>query len=154
MRILKTLLAGICLALTGNTLAAPAPWLQQSNSLNLGLFVWVSEDCPFTETEASSQIGSEFRKARLTPTDSLELNMTVSVDCMVIESNDNEKMGTAVYVDNRFGTQLVDGSNVLYEEPNNGMFLIVSADEPKSRFMYHIQQSAKDAIKDYVDSNR
>lgn len=154
MHIQKTLLLSTCLMLTGPVLADPAPWLQQNNPSNLGLYVWVSEDCPFTEAEASNQIAGEFRKARVTPTDSLELNMTVNVDCMPIENQSDEKMGTAVYVENRFGTQLVDGSNVLYEEPNNGMFLIVSADEPKSRFLYHIQQSAKDAIKDYVDSNR
>lgn len=154
MRTLKIWMAGACMVVMGNTLADPAPWLQQNDPRNLGLFVWVSEDCPFSEAEALDQIASEFRKARITPTDSLALNMTVNADCMPIESNSDEKLGTAVYLENRFGTQLVDGSNVLYEEPSNGMFLIVSADEPKSRFLYHIQQSARDALKDYLDSNR
>lgn len=155
MRALKPLLTGLCLAAMTSASHAQVPnWLMQISPGSLGLYVWVSEDCSFSEDDVLQRVSGEFRKAKIKPTNSLELNLTLNIDCLRIENNDNERLGTAMYIETRFGTQLNDGSNVLYEAPNYGKFLVASSDERKNYFLNEIQKSAGSAIKDYVRANR
>lgn len=151
---IKSLVAALCLsALSTGASAEKISFLKQNEPSNLGLFVWVSEDCPFNENMAIQRVVREFKRADLTATENLNFNLTVNVDCMTITNESDKPLGVTTYIETRWGTQTNQGFNVLYEEPNYGTYMISSSDQPNSHYMSKIAESVQDALKDYREVN-
>lgn len=126
-------------------------WMKQKDPNSLGLFVAVDEECPFSEEEVTNVLEGEYLRARIKPTQSLVLNITVSVTCVLIE-DDESVMGYAVSKQVRFGTRLTNGSLVLYEMPDYGS-LDIGGTDSKRFLMNSISDAVSSAITDYLKVN-
>lgn len=134
--------------------AEPKPWMKQINPNNLGLFVGVSSECPFQQADIANRIEGEFLRARLKPTKSLIFNLTVYIRCMPVENNGGRLMGHVVSYEIRYGSQMPNGEDVLYESPNHGSMLIGSTDaESNQYFIDKIKDSVSMSLTDYLKAN-
>lgn len=132
--------------------ASAQSWMKQDNPDSLGLYVRVSDDCPITKEELTKRIEGEFLRARIKPTRSLSLNITVEVLCLSIaQGSSNTVRGHAVNYGIRFGATM-EVNHFLYDGPNHGSLLIV----PKGSNQYlldAIRDSVSNALTDYLKAN-
>lgn len=145
----------ICLLLWSHSIfAEPKPWMKQLNPNSLGLFAGISSQCPFQESDIVNRIEGEFLRARLKPTKSLRFNLTIYVRCMSVENRGGNLMGHVVSYEIRYGSQMPNGENVLYESPNHGSMLIGSTDaESNQYFINAIKDGVSMSLTDYLKAN-
>ncbi|MFA0030084.1 hypothetical protein AB4348_15945 [Vibrio breoganii] len=117
----------------------------------LGLFVSVSSECPFSQSQIVNAVEGEFLRARVKPSSNLKTNLTVHVMCLGITNTGGTKTGYGVSYEMRYGTQLSDGTNVLIEAPNFGQILIGGPTSSSTTFFVNaIRDSASHALTDYL----
>ena len=146
---------GLCLALVCcSAIAEPKVWMKQTNRDNLGLFVWVSSSCPFSEEVLVNRIEGEFLRARLKPTKSLDFNLTVNVRCMSVNNKAGTSLGNVVSYEIRYGSRMPNGENVLYETPDHGSMLTGDNDAGSTQyFVTTITDSVALSLTDYLKAN-
>lgn len=149
---MKRILALITILCSVPAFAEPQYWMRQDDPDRLGLYLSVSKDCPISRSELLSRVEGEFLRARITPTDSLLLNLTVSVLCLEATTRGGTSIGHAVAYEIRFGTQTPAGSNVLYETPNYGSMLVGNSDA-KQFFVDAIRDDVSVALTAYLKAN-
>ena len=148
-------IVSLCFVLLSfSVFAEPKNWMKQANPNSLGLFVWVSNSCPFTEEGLVNRIEGEFLRARLKPTKILDLNLTVNIRCMSVKSKGGALMGNVVSYEIRYGSIMANGENVLYEAPNYGTMLVASNDaSSKQYFINTITDDVALSLTDYLKAN-
>lgn len=145
----------LCLLfLAFSAIAEPKMWMKQANPNNLGLFTGVSSSCPFSEEALANRIEGEFLRARLKPTKSLDFNLTVYVRCMSVKNKGGTSLGSVVSYEIRYGSQMANGENILYESPNHGSMLVGSNDASSTQyFITTITDSVAQSLTDYLKAN-
>ena len=130
------------------------PWMKQNDPDRLGLFVGVSSDCPFSKEDIENRVKGEFLRARLKPTSSLTLNLTVSVSCMPLKTEHGSQTGYAMNYDVRYGTTLPGDVYMLYEFPNYGSLASAGKDgNARMFFINAITEKVSLALTDYLKAN-
>jgi hypothetical protein len=129
----------------------PSPWLRQANLDSLGLFVFV-KDCPMPEESVTSMAEGEFLRARLKPTRSLAMNLTVNVICSETETTEGRKIGYSAAYHISFGTRAA-GTNVLFEEPSAFGLLSGGPDGARKYFLEALREQVSDLLTDYLKEN-
>ena len=147
-------IAGVFLVLLScSSWAMERPWMKQADPNSLGLFVAVSDICPFETAELEGRFEGEFLRARIKPTKSTDLNITVSVTCMTIKT-DSAEMGTAVAFIVQYGTKMPTGHHVLYESPDYGSLAIGGVEADSRQFLINsITDSVSLALTEYLKAN-
>jgi|GEM_PF-2513602 len=149
---MKSVFAGLCVCMASAVLA-DAPFVKQDDPSSLGLFVWTNEKCPFSEDDVYEMAEKLFKAAKIKPTENLQLNLTLNVDCMPIVNEKETLLGYSMYTEARWGTQLKNGMNVLYEEPDYGFFMIAPESESTEHYLKRIKSSVQEALDDYLSAN-
>jgi len=128
--------------------------MKQTKPNNLGLFVGVSDSCPFTQKGLLNRIEGEFLRARLKPSKSTTFNLTVSVQCMSVKNRGGTLLGNAVNYEIRYGSKMPNGGYVLYESPNYGSMLVGGNDSESTQYLINtITDGASLALTDYLKAN-
>ncbi|OCH06588.1 hypothetical protein [Aliivibrio fischeri] len=117
----------------------------------LGLFINVNQNCPFTIEQINNAIEGEFLRARVEPSNNLLFNLNVDISCLKITNEGGNQTGYAVSYDIRYGTQTENGTNVLIETPKYGSMLIGGPASSSSLFFINaIKDSTYLALTDYL----
>ncbi|MEZ8122755.1 SPOR domain-containing protein [Vibrio splendidus] len=127
---------------------------KSTDTSDLGLFLTVTEDCPFEYSTLKHSLDGEFLRARISPNRDLDHNLSVYVTCIATRNGNSSHSGYAINVDTRFGTRLPNGDNVLFETPNYGALLIGgTSDSARLYFTNYIKESVSTALTDYLAEN-
>lgn len=128
------------------------PWLKQADPNNLGLFVSVDKTCPFSKETLTEKIEGEFLRARIRPTKSLFLNLTVYVNCLSNLDRNGAPLGYTAAYQIFFGTRLPSGVDVLYESPDRGG--VATTGKGEGQYLVNaIGEGASEALTAYLKAN-
>lgn len=133
--------------------AEPQHWMKQDKPDSIGLLVFVSEPCPFTQNRLRSKIEGEFLRARIKPIENpyLNLSLHVTVVCQATYNQLGTLSGYAVHSDIRYGTAL-NKELMLYVWPIYGSMLSGSRGDAQY-FVNNITDKVSTAITDYLKAN-
>ena len=132
-------------------IAQPQPWMKQANPNELGMFLLVSNECRIDVSSVEAAIKSEFLRARVRPTEDLQLGLVVEVSCIDVRVAER-LVGQAIAVAVRFGTG-ESGVDMLYAVPKHGGVGTHAAEDFESDVPDYISDLVSVALSDYLEAN-
>ena len=130
--------------------------MKQENPNELRLWVFVEDDCPFTQSDARSLAEGEFLRARIKPTKDLKFYLDVDVSCLKrsrVTGASQTFSGYAIYADILFGTTGTFATQGMsYNTPNHSV-LLTGRTNSAQFFKNGIEEQIEKALTDYLKAN-
>lgn len=148
----KLIIFLMLIATSSVSLASTPQWMKTKDIDSLGLYVFVKESCPFSKAEVREKIEGEYLRARIKPTDSIDLFIEVDVSCLDAQIADRS-VGYVVSYETSFGTYFLD-TIMMYRFPQYGSLAVGNGDASSLDFFVNsIAESVEDALTDYLKVN-
>ena len=153
----KMILFCSLLTMSFSAMSEPQYWMKKDNPNSLGLFVMVSDKCPFKQSNLMKLAEGEFLRARIKPTDDMnDLNITIAAVCVKQTNTYGQHMGYGMSYSIDFSIRMVVPVPAYVNYAPNTFGILTngsSKGKAKTEFLASLREDISSALTDYLKAN-